>query len=229
MPLTGNHVEGDPNHVPDHNLIDAALAATPGLYMTVVTHGAVAGTARPVGAARVHWLGSVAPSNATSGDHWTDTTTDLVKRWTGSAWAPLSTKGILVTAKNITGTTTPSGATAGVFVNVAGTGITVPVSTADVWLGFQGTISQNVTGTGFAYLCLTETTSGSDVLVTSANEPLPGLNESASIPLSEFHLGPVASARTFKLQILMTIKTGSPQFWLANSVSTPTFLRAEAK
>ena len=42
--------------------------------MVVVAHGATAGTARPVGAAAVYWVGSVAPTNAVAHDLWYDTT-----------------------------------------------------------------------------------------------------------------------------------------------------------
>lgn len=38
-----------------------------------VVHGATAGTTRPTGAAVVHWIGSVEPTNATNNDLWTDT------------------------------------------------------------------------------------------------------------------------------------------------------------
>jgi hypothetical protein len=52
-------------------LTSAAANAT---YVTTVTHGATAGTTRPAGAARVFWLGTVAPTNAIVNDRWVDTT-----------------------------------------------------------------------------------------------------------------------------------------------------------
>jgi len=39
-----------------------------------VNHGAVAGTARPVGPVSVEWYGAVQPTNAIVGDTWIDTT-----------------------------------------------------------------------------------------------------------------------------------------------------------
>lgn len=50
--------------------LTALKAATVG----VVTHGAVAGTARPTGFAKVQWQGTVEPTNAIDGDEWIDTT-----------------------------------------------------------------------------------------------------------------------------------------------------------
>lgn len=44
-----------------------------GTYVTGVVHGSTAGTARPAGAAVVHWIGSVEPSNAQNNDLWTNT------------------------------------------------------------------------------------------------------------------------------------------------------------
>lgn len=44
-----------------------------------VNHGATAGTARPVGATSVKWVGSVEPTNATSADEWWDTTNGVLK------------------------------------------------------------------------------------------------------------------------------------------------------
>lgn len=41
--------------------------------MGVVVHGAVAATARPAGYGAIHWIGSVAPTNAIDNDVWTDT------------------------------------------------------------------------------------------------------------------------------------------------------------
>jgi len=43
------------------------------LPMTAVEHGAIAGTARPVGAAVVYWIGSVEPANGEAQDLWYDT------------------------------------------------------------------------------------------------------------------------------------------------------------
>lgn len=51
-----------------------------------VAHGATAATARPAAATRVLWEGSVAPTNATSGDYWWDTTADLMRRYDGTGW-----------------------------------------------------------------------------------------------------------------------------------------------
>lgn len=42
--------------------------------MVTVNHGATAGTARPIGAVTVMWVGSVTPTNALDGDLWVDTT-----------------------------------------------------------------------------------------------------------------------------------------------------------
>jgi hypothetical protein len=57
-------------------------------YVTVVEHGATAGTARPAGAVRVFWRGSVQPTNATTYDRWLDTsTTPYTERvYNGSAF-----------------------------------------------------------------------------------------------------------------------------------------------
>jgi hypothetical protein len=52
----------------------------------VVVHGATAGTARPAGATLVLWIGSVAPTNAATNDWWWDTSVELSKRWSGTAW-----------------------------------------------------------------------------------------------------------------------------------------------
>jgi hypothetical protein len=54
----------------------AELDAVRNGSMQVVVHGAVAGTARPAGGASivVHWIGSVAPTNAIDNDVWTDNT-----------------------------------------------------------------------------------------------------------------------------------------------------------
>jgi hypothetical protein len=47
-----------------------AAAAVAGAAMVVVNHGADAAVARPVGAAAVYWIGSVAPANAIASDMW---------------------------------------------------------------------------------------------------------------------------------------------------------------
>jgi len=44
--------------------------------VVVVSHGATAGTTRPVDAAVVYWVGSVEPTNAANADLWYDTTGD---------------------------------------------------------------------------------------------------------------------------------------------------------
>jgi hypothetical protein len=55
--------------------VDTALAAKvdEASGLVVVAHGAVAGTARPAGAAVVYWVGSVTPTNAIDQDLFYDT------------------------------------------------------------------------------------------------------------------------------------------------------------
>ena len=48
----------------------ALIATATASAMVVVNHGAVAGTARPVGAAAVYWNGSADPTNKVNGDLW---------------------------------------------------------------------------------------------------------------------------------------------------------------
>lgn len=64
----------------------AALTTTVAGKENVVVHGSTASTARPSGATVVHWIGSVAPTNAATNDEWSDTANKLVKRWTGTVW-----------------------------------------------------------------------------------------------------------------------------------------------
>lgn len=52
-----------------------AVTAASGTFVTVVEHGATAGTARPAGAARVFWRGTVTPTNAVVGDRYVNYTT----------------------------------------------------------------------------------------------------------------------------------------------------------
>lgn len=40
----------------------------------IVVHGGTAGTVRPTGFARILWIGTVTPTNATDNDLWIDTT-----------------------------------------------------------------------------------------------------------------------------------------------------------
>lgn len=51
-----------------------------------VNHGATAGTSRPSGAGKVVWNGSVAPTNASSGDDWYDTTHNWMRRNVSGTW-----------------------------------------------------------------------------------------------------------------------------------------------
>jgi hypothetical protein len=69
----------DPNYA---TTITAALAGK----LNVVVHGATAGTARPVAAPVVLWVGTVAPTNAATNDLWWDKTAVLLKLWTSAAW-----------------------------------------------------------------------------------------------------------------------------------------------
>jgi hypothetical protein len=53
--------------------LNNAITAVKSGAMGVVIHGATAGTARPSGYGAIHWIGSVAPTNAIDNDVWTDT------------------------------------------------------------------------------------------------------------------------------------------------------------
>ena len=53
--------------------LNNAITAVKSGAMGAVVHGAVAGTARPAGYGAIHWIGSVAPTNAIDNDVWTDT------------------------------------------------------------------------------------------------------------------------------------------------------------
>lgn len=88
----------------------AARAAGDALQMSVVVHGATAGTARPSTGALVHWVGSVLPTSSLVNDQWTDTATNLVKRCTvagatfvaaGSGTYVPKRNGLLAPAKGI--------------------------------------------------------------------------------------------------------------------------------
>jgi hypothetical protein len=70
----------------------------------VVVHGSTAGTARPAGATVVHWIGSVAPTNAATNDEWTDTTNKLLKRWNGTSFDALGSAAYQAVAGQSNGT-----------------------------------------------------------------------------------------------------------------------------
>jgi hypothetical protein len=53
---------------------DQIKAAYPAHILAVITHGTVAGTARPSGYKSVMWIGSEEPTNSTNNDVWIDTT-----------------------------------------------------------------------------------------------------------------------------------------------------------
>lgn len=55
--------------------LTASETTASGTHATVVEHGATAATARPAGAVRVFWRGTVTPSNATVGDRYVNITT----------------------------------------------------------------------------------------------------------------------------------------------------------
>lgn len=78
------------------NWIDPLDNATDGMVETV-NHGATASTARPSGAARVLWVGTVEPENGTTDDLLLRTDEDAWYRYDGAAWVEVGG----VTAKPI--------------------------------------------------------------------------------------------------------------------------------
>lgn len=107
-PATGTFAVGDFGFDGAGNVQLCTVAGTPGTwvaagsatYVQVVEHGATAGTARPAGAVRVYWRGTVAPTNAVQYDRWIDTTSSpyIESIYTGSAWVVLGTASFVLKA-----------------------------------------------------------------------------------------------------------------------------------
>lgn len=109
-----------------------------GTYVTVVAHGATAGTTRPAGAARVFWLGSVQPTNAVQYDRWINSGASPYTEsiYNGSAWTALS-GGV----EDVT-TVATSGASQTLTLPATGAGtFDVTLTAATVTLAFAGATS----------------------------------------------------------------------------------------
>lgn len=62
-------------------------------YLSVVAHGAAAGTTRTAGAVRVLWVGTVEPSSGTAADLYLDTATGALYALVGSTWTAVAAGG----------------------------------------------------------------------------------------------------------------------------------------
>lgn len=124
--------------------VAAEVTRANGAYESFVIHGSTASTARPSGAGQVLWTGSVAPTNAATNDLWIDTTTHVVKRYTGTAW---DANGASVVAKSYATVTASNTA-----VETTVLSLTLPANKAQVGdylrLKAMATIVQNRGGGG---------------------------------------------------------------------------------
>jgi hypothetical protein len=127
-------------HQQHHDEIHGRLAAT------IVDHGATAGTARPTGASLVLWVGTVAPTNAVTGDEWKDQTNDLWKRWDGSAWVAAGS------ATYVAAVAAPTGVAATDSANIQGAHDALPSTGGEIRLRrgtyALGTTSINISKPG---------------------------------------------------------------------------------
>lgn len=98
--------------------------AAHGMHPCVVTHGATAGTARPAidsasdAITTVWWVGSVAPTNAVTGDHWTDTASLLLKRYNGTSWDALVGAAWTAYTPTLTNITLGNGTVSGRYLQI---------------------------------------------------------------------------------------------------------------
>lgn len=151
----------------------------------------------------------------------------LFKDTANGVWTPLN-PGEIAYVANVTGTPTTSNN--GQVVDIPGCTITVPPTTRPVWLRAGATFQQTVVGTGDLSIYVYETT-GTVTLLTNFLVPMPNVitgGSYADIDRS-FRLGPVASARSFKISAVTIVSSGSPAAKTINSVANPSFLLAEAK
>lgn len=92
----------------------------------VVRHGAVAGTARPATADAVHWIGSVEPANALSGDIWTSPASSPANFLPGQEIA-YSERLAADTTTNTNAAAATSNKIPGLSIQVTGTGTPIQV------------------------------------------------------------------------------------------------------
>lgn len=120
-----------------------------GTYLTVVAHGATAGTTRPDGAARVLWVGTVEPSNGTAADLYLDSATPALYSLVGAVWTALGGGGGLTTEQlqDLVGAMVSGGTETGITVtyddtngrlDFVVTGAPIPSADAVRWVSGAG-------------------------------------------------------------------------------------------